>query len=116
MGQLLGESRNAGSVAICGAVFAELSAHPLASAQFIEKFLTDTEVQIDFDLSEVIWRDIARVYADYVERRRRSNGAGAKRLLVDFVVGAHALHRADRLLTLDASRYQLNFPNLVVLP
>jgi hypothetical protein len=66
-------------VAICGAVFAELSAHPLASAQIIEKFLPDTEVQMDFALGEVIWRDIARAYAD-------------------------------------SSRYQLDFPNLVVLP
>ena len=39
----------------------------------------------------------------------------AGRLLVDFLVGAHAAGRADRLLTLDPDRYRLGFPGLVLL-
>jgi len=33
-------------------------------------------------------------------------------LLADFIVGAHALTRSDRLLTLDPSRYSRDFPEL----
>ena len=113
---LLGHSYNAGSVVICGAVYAELLAHSKATRNFVDHFLADTGVQIDFDLGETVWRDVARSFADYVERRRRSDGTVVKRLLVDFMVGAHALHRADRLITLDSSRYKLDFPNLVLLP
>jgi predicted nucleic acid-binding protein len=36
--------------------------------------------------------------------------------LVDFIVGAHAILKADRLLTLDAARYQVAFPKLVTVP
>jgi predicted nucleic acid-binding protein len=35
-----------------------------------------------------------------------------KRMLVDFVVGAHALLQADRLVTQDEDRYARDFPDL----
>ena len=38
-----------------------------------------------------------------------------KRLLADFVIGAHALYSADRLLTLDEGRYRRDFPELKLL-
>ena len=41
-----------------------------------------------------------------------TGGGAAKRLLVDFIIAAHALLRADRLMTLDASRYARDFPRL----
>jgi predicted nucleic acid-binding protein len=113
--RLLGQARSAGSIAICGPVYAELFAHPKVTSGFVDKFLTDTEVQIDFDCGEKTWRDVARSYALYAERRRRSDSNSAKRLLVDFVVGAHAMHHADQLLTLDASRYRTDFPELKVI-
>jgi len=36
-------------------------------------------------------------------------------LLVDFLIGAHALVQADRLMTLDAKRYQRDFPELKII-
>jgi predicted nucleic acid-binding protein len=33
-------------------------------------------------------------------------------LLPDFLIAAHALLRADRLMTLDPARYQQDFPEL----
>jgi predicted nucleic acid-binding protein len=42
----------------------------------------------------------------------RSRAGGKKRLLVDFLIGAHAFLCADRLLTLDPHRYVQNFPKL----
>jgi len=46
---------------------------------------------------------------------RNSAGGNAKRLLVDFLIGAHARLKADRRLTLDASRYRTDFRDLTLL-
>ena len=116
MAKLLGEARSQGGVVVCGAVYAELLAHPDASAAFVDGFLRQTGVTVEFEVDEVIWRDVARACAAYAKRRRRSGGAQPKRLLVDFLIGAHALHQADRLLTLDASRYAKDFPRLRLAP
>jgi predicted nucleic acid-binding protein len=40
---------------------------------------------------------------------------GSKRLLGDFIVGAHALLQADRLMTFDPKRYKSHFPELKLL-
>ena len=97
---------------IAAAVYAELLAHPGATGQFVDEFLISTRIALDFDLGESVWRDAAGRFAVYAERRRRSEGGSPKRLLVDFLIGAHAALKADRLLTLDASRYSEDFPNL----
>jgi hypothetical protein len=36
-------------------------------------------------------------------------------LVADFVIGAHALLRSDRLLTLDARLYKQDFPDLEII-
>jgi predicted nucleic acid-binding protein len=108
---LLGQSRNAGSLVVCGAVYVELRAHPKATERFVDDFLASTDVQVDFDVDPELWQEIARGFSSYA-KRRRSNGGQAKRLLVDYIVGAHALRRADRLLTLDPGRYETDFPKL----
>ena len=51
----------------------------------------------------------ANAFVAYVQRRRQSRAGSPKRLVVDFIVAAHALLRADRLMTLDASRYRRIF-------
>ena len=111
---LLGRARSQGGVVVCGAVYAELLAHPKAGAAFVDDFLLQTGVAVEFDLDEKIWRDVARAYAAYAQRRRRSGGAQAKRLLVDFLIGAHALHEANRLLTRDRGFYREYFSGLEI--
>jgi predicted nucleic acid-binding protein len=101
-----------GGLVVCGPVYAELLAHPLVTRHFVDKFLAETAVSVDFDLEEQIWRSAAEGFVAYAHRRRASGGSSPKRLLVDFVVAAHALLRADRLMTLDPSRYKLDFPKL----
>ena len=61
-------------------------------------------------------RTTVDTYAAHAQRRRRSKDASPKRVLVDFIVGAHALLKADRLVTLDAARYKLAFPKLLMVP
>ncbi len=114
MSELLSCSRAVGGLVICVAVYAELLAHPQATPKFVDKFLSDTGVSVEFDTDESIWRAAAVTFAACAGRRRRSHGAQPKRLLVDFVIGAHALQRADCLLRLDPRRYSTDFPLLTV--
>jgi|SRR5271157_658943 len=108
----LGEARSQGGLVICAPVFAELLAHPSVTESFVEQFLRETSIAVDFDLEEDVWRQAAKSFAAYARRRRRSAGDSPKRLLVDFVIASHALLRADRLMTLDAKRYSQDFPRL----
>jgi len=108
----LAESHARGGLVICAPVYAELLAHPSASQRFVDEFLADTAISVDFDLDEPVWRQAAKGFAAYAERRRRSRGGPFKRMLVDFIIAAHALLRADRLMTLDAARYKQDFPRL----
>ena len=109
---LLGEARIHGGLVICAPVFVESLAHPSMTQDVLQHFLTETGIMVDFDLGEAVWRQAADSFALYAHRRRRSGGDAPKRLLVDFVIGSHALLRADRLMTLDAKRYTTDFPKL----
>jgi predicted nucleic acid-binding protein len=97
---------------ICGPVYAELVAHPIAKGNFVDQFLSDTNIAVDFLLDEQIWRETARTFAEYAGRRRESGGGQPKRLLADFIIGAHSMFHTDRLLTLDSGRYVQSFPKL----
>lgn len=111
----LKNSRQQGSVVVCAPVYAELTAHPLVEGGFVDKFLSETGVTIDFVLDEAVWHRAAVGFASYAQRRRRSGGTSPKRLLADFIIAAHALLSADRLFTLDPSRYQQDFPELRII-
>lgn len=113
--QQLNEARRAGSLVLCGAVFAESLAHPQATEPFLREFLERTAISVDFDLGEDVWVEAGRRYVVYAGRRRSSSGEFPRRLLTDFLIGSHALLRADRLLTLDQERYRRDFPELGLL-
>jgi predicted nucleic acid-binding protein len=106
------DARNQGGLVICAPVYCELLAHPSATRDFIREFLGETGIVVDFLLDEQVWQRAASAFVAYAERRTRSRGGSAKRMLVDFVVAAHAAIHADRLMTLDASRYKQDFPRL----
>lgn len=108
----LKNARAHGSIVICGPVYVEIRAHPMVSTGFVDQFLAETEIQVEFLLDETVWRTAAERFAVYAERRRRSGGSSPKRLLPDFLIAAHGLLCADRLLTLDPARYQQDFPKL----
>ena len=110
--EALEDAAAAGGLVICAVVYAELLAHPKASPDFVDGFLAATDIAVDFSFGEPVWREVAARFAKYAVRRRASRGRSAKRLVADFLVGAHALIRADRLLTLDRSRYARDFPEL----
>jgi hypothetical protein len=108
----LNRARAQGGLVVCAPVFVELAAHPAVSSAFVDRFLSETGITVEFVLDEPVWRKAAERFAAYAKRRRRSGGATPKRFLADFLIAAHALLRADRLFTLDPSRYQQDFPEL----
>lgn len=112
---LLFDARGKGGLVICAPVYCELLAYPSATRPFVNEFLRETGISVEFHLDEQVWQTAADAFVGYAKRRRRSQGGSPKRMLVDFVVAAHALLRADQLMTLDVSRYQPDFPKLRVI-
>jgi predicted nucleic acid-binding protein len=109
---VLAQATNEGALVICAPVYVELMAYPNATGQYLDQFLASTRVQVDFVIEEPVWRETAQRFAACARRRRKSGGGEAKRLLVDFLIGAHAFLHADRLFTLDPHRFTRDFPNL----
>ena len=111
----LGEARMEGSLVISPVVFAELLAYPRATEAYVHRFLEATGVVIDYKLEERVWAEAGLRFASYAIRRRQATREGPRRLLADFLIGAHALVQTERLLTLDPTRYRQDFPELRLL-
>jgi hypothetical protein len=109
---LLAEARRDGALLISPFVFAELFAYPSMTEALVRRFLDTTGVVVDLRLDERVWTESGLRFARYAARCRQSFGQGPRRVLADFLVGAHALVQADRLLTLDPKVYQQDFPEV----
>jgi predicted nucleic acid-binding protein len=105
---------NRGALVAAAPVFAELIAAPGRSETFVESFFEETGIAVDWELPEQIWRSAGRAFQAYAERRRRQRDTGARRILADFLIGAHALTNGCRLLTLDDRLYRTAFPTLSI--
>lgn len=105
---------NRGSLVIAAPVFAELLAAPGRTEAFVDSFLEDTAIAVDWDLDEAVWRVAGRAFQGYAERRRKQRDSGTRRILADFLIGAHAQTRSYRLLTLDERIYRVAFPKLTI--
>ena len=101
-----------GSLVMAAPVFAELMAAPGRSKSFLDSFCKDTGIIIDWNLEELVWRTAGRAFQAYAGRRRKQRESGPRRILADFLIGAHALRRGYPLLTLDDHLYRAAFPNL----
>ena len=108
----LGEAQQEGALLISPFAFAELHAHPNVPDALIGDFLDETGVVIDYKLEERVWKEAGLRFARYAARRRKATGEGPRRMLADFLIGAHALVQAERLLTLDPKVYRQDFPEL----
>ena len=104
----------AGNLIMAGPVFSELMAAPGRDEGFLDLFLRDTGISVEWDLDEATWRSAGRAYQAYATKRRNQRDAGPRRILADFLIGAHALRRGFRLLTLDERIYRKAFPRLPI--
>ncbi len=105
---------NRGNLVAAAPVFAELIAAPGRTEAFVGSFFEETGIAIDWELGELVWRSAGRAFQAYAERRRKQRETGTRRILADFLIGAHALSNGCRLLTLDDRLYRASFPTLVI--
>jgi hypothetical protein len=103
-----------GNVTVAAPVFAELVAGPGRTEDFVNGFFEDTGIAIDWELGEEVWRSAGRAFRSCAERRRKHRDPGARRILADFLIGAHAAAHDYRLLTLDERLYRAAFPSLKI--
>ena len=101
-----------GKLVINGAVFAELLAFPRRTESFLNQFLNDTGIAVDWSMDELIWRSAGKAFQSYAKRRRKQRANQPRRILADFLIGAHALEKGHSLLTLDERIYRAAFPKL----
>jgi len=125
----LDQAANQGPVAICDAVYAELSAK-FPNREDLDEFLRRSGVQLiatgprALFMAGEAWRRYTRVRPTgiicgqcgaetQVQCVRCNSLVGLRqRVLSDFLIGAHSLVHADRLLTRDRGVYVRYFPDL----
>ena len=102
-----------GSALIAPVVYAELLAAPSRSPALVDAFLAQTPVRVDWSLDEAVWRAAGLAYRAHVQRRHAEAAeAPVRRILADFVIGAHAVQRQATLLTWDEAIFRTYFPGL----
>jgi predicted nucleic acid-binding protein len=109
------ECRNEGVLVIAAPIYCELLAYPGLSETELMRFMADAGIEADYELDQPVWQEAGRHFANYAKRRRDSGGGQPRRLLIDFLIGAHAILRSDRLFTLDRDFYVRVFPKLRVI-
>ena len=105
----------AGALLVSPVVYAELRAHPRGTREDVAAFFDALRVRVDWSLEREVWVAAGDAFALYAHRRRSSGGGEPRRLLADFVIGAHAAHSAGRLVTRDVAFYRRTFPELRVI-
>jgi predicted nucleic acid-binding protein len=99
-------------IGICGPVFSELLGFPGRTDGQLRSLLDASEIFVDWDFTEPDWYAAGQAYQGYVGRRRSSGSGLPRRMLTDFLIGAHASVRGNTLLTMDNRLYKAAFPDL----
>jgi predicted nucleic acid-binding protein len=111
----LDDARARGRMVISGVVYAELLAEQQRNEAFVDGFCNEAGIEVEWEVTERMWRVAGAAFQGYAARRRKQREAGPRRILADFVIGAHALVSGYKLLTLDAGIYAASFPRLAIM-
>jgi predicted nucleic acid-binding protein len=69
-------------------------------------------IRIDKTVSDEVWTLAGKAFREYAFRRKKVMGDLPRRILSDFLIGAHALSDEAQFLTLDERTYRVAFPDL----
>jgi predicted nucleic acid-binding protein len=105
-----------GELMIVGCVFAELMAGPQRTAADVERCLQREKICVEWDLGEPAWRLSGERYKEHCTRRRErgSPEQGSRRILADFLIGAHASVNGFELVTFDQRLFRIAFPEVIL--
>jgi predicted nucleic acid-binding protein len=103
-----------GNLVVAAPVYCELLAFPSRSEPFLDQFFSDTGIFVDWNMNESVWRAAGRAFQSSAVRRRKHRDPKPRRILADFLIGAHALQNGYSLLTLDQRFFQAVFPLLTL--
>jgi len=110
----LDEALGHGDLIVAAPVYSELLGFPSRNEDFLDYFFKESTISVDWNLNETIWRAAGRAFQAYAARRRSHGYQGPRRILADFLIGAHAFQNGFPLLTLDNRIYQAAFPRLTL--
>lgn len=100
---------------ISGPVYAELAAAPGMRVEALDQFLAAGAIAVAWDLSRDVWLRAAVAYRAYADRRQAGGGGWPRRILADYLIGAHAELHADLLITYNSDDFERMFPDLEVI-
>jgi len=110
------ETYNGGEGLIIRApVYAELLAGPGASVAILDASLVRVGIAVDDVIPLDLWQEAGLAYRAYAARRRAAGSGLPRRILADFIIGVHALHKATALMTSNEGDFVRFFPSLLLI-
>ncbi|MBI3323938.1 MAG: PIN domain-containing protein [Candidatus Omnitrophica bacterium] len=107
--EALRDASKQGALIICDVVYAEL-AGLFPSQAALEAFLRETSIQLKSSSPEILWK-AGELWRRFCLDRPRQT-AIARRIIADFLIGAHAMLQAEQFLTRDKDFYRAVFSGL----
>ncbi|MGI8991730.1 MAG: type II toxin-antitoxin system VapC family toxin [Bryobacteraceae bacterium] len=101
-----------GNLIVAAPVFSELMAGQRRTEQFLDSFLRETGISVEWVLDQAVWRLAGRAFQTYAATRRMRRDSGPRRIPADFVIGAHAMSGGFNLLTFDGGIHRKAFPGI----